>query len=164
MNTTVRILTTMLLAAMLSACGQDEAAPAAADPKTQPDTMIGKAVDKAIEEAKQGLAKENIGLTSADGKKAEITPSGDLLIDGKAVAIDDKQRALLLEYRKRIHEIAQAGMALGTQGADLAGKAVGQAFASIFSGKGEQFEKGWKPKRKRSNRRPCNCANCCRRC
>jgi Protein of unknown function (DUF2884) len=142
MNTSARIVTTLLSAALLAACGKDEPAPAAQPPGAEPKTALGRVVDSALDKAREGLAKENVGLSSSDGgPKAEISPEGDLLIDGKAVAIDDKQRALLLEYRKRIHAVAEAGMAIGTQGADLAGKAVGQAFGSILSGDTEQMEK-----------------------
>jgi hypothetical protein len=142
MNTSTRIIATLWFAAILTACGKDDPANAAQAPDTEPKTALGKVVNNAIDEARQQLAKENVGLSTSDGEpKAEITPVGDLLIDGKAVAIDEKQRALLLEYRKRIHAVAEAGMAIGKQGADLAGKAIGQAFGSVLSGDSGEMEK-----------------------
>jgi hypothetical protein len=142
MNPSSRILSTFLFAALLAACGQDPSPTTPSSSNTEPDTALGKAVDKAIDEARSELATTNIGLDSSDGlAKAEITPKGDLLIDGQTIAIDDKQRALLLQYRKQMHAVAEAGMAIGSQSADLAGKAVGEAIGSIFSGDSNKMEK-----------------------
>ncbi|MGY0632894.1 hypothetical protein [Luteimonas sp. A478] len=52
--------------------------------------------------------------------KAEITPHGDLLIDGAAVAIDSQQRKDLLTYRGQVINIALAGMEIGEQAALVA--------------------------------------------
>lgn len=128
------------LLTLTTACGDKTAtsAPSGAEPKT----MLGKAVGEAIEEARRELATENIGLsTGATMPKGEITPQGDLLIGGEPVKIDEKQRALLLEHRKRIVAIAEAGMLIGIEGADLAGKAITEALGSVFSGDSEKIEK-----------------------
>ncbi len=45
--------------------------------------------------------------------KAEITPGGDFLIEGKAVAIDAKQRQQLLSYRGLVVDIAKDGIEAG---------------------------------------------------
>lgn len=128
------------LLTLTTACGDKASAPAPSG--TEPKTMIGKAVGGALDKARSKLAEENIGLFGAEGQpKAEITPQGDLLIGGKATTIDAKQRELLLEHRKRIVAVAEAGMAIGVQGADLAGKAIGNAIGSIFSGDTEELEK-----------------------
>ena len=100
---------------------------------TPPASSEEGTVAKAMAKAARKMQTENITV-SEDGRKAEITPAGDLLIDGKAVAIDESQRRLLLDYRARVMDIAQAGMAVGTAGAELAGKAVTEALGSIFSG------------------------------
>lgn len=52
--------------------------------------------------------------------KGEITPRGDLLIDGKAVAVDAAQRRQLLDYRAQVIGIARTGMDAGEQAAMLA--------------------------------------------
>lgn len=49
--------------------------------------------------------------------KAEITPGGDLLIDGVAVDLDASQRQELLDYRGQVITIALAGMDIGEQAA-----------------------------------------------
>ena len=67
--------------------------------------------------------------------KAEITPQGDLLIEGTAVDVTPAQRQELLAYRGRIIGIAEAGMAIGGKGADLAGEALGGVVGAIFGGK-----------------------------
>ncbi len=45
--------------------------------------------------------------------KAEITPQGDFLIEGKPVAIDGRQRQDLLRYRHQVIDIAKAGIEKG---------------------------------------------------
>lgn len=82
----------------------------------------------------------NIDLSDADNNKAEITPKGDLLINGKAIAVDAQQRALLLDYRKQVEEIALAGMDIGVAGAHLGAKAAGEALRGVFSGNPEGIE------------------------
>lgn len=72
--------------------------------------------------------------------RAEITPAGDLLIGGKAVAIDDAQRKLLLEYRTQIVKVAEAGIDVGVQGANLGMRAAGEAIKGIFSGDTDKIE------------------------
>jgi hypothetical protein len=141
MHTSIRIVTTLLFVALLSACGKDDPAPVASGSNAEPKTALGRAVNNAIDEARAELAKENVGLSTEGGAKAEITPKGELLIGGKALAIDDKQRALLLEYRKRTHAVAEAGMDIGVKGADLGGKAIGEVFGSVFSGNTDEMEK-----------------------
>lgn len=160
--------TTLLLALslpLLGACNQaanrsqtaTTADTTASDATHTPQTMIGKAVDKGMRKARAELEHGNLSLNgsvhiSKDGvwsgsddnslPKAEISPQGDLLIDDKSVAIDAPQRALLLNYRHQVIGIAEAGMALGTKGADLAGKAMAEGVSNIFKGgDNKEFER-----------------------
>ena len=150
------------LAIALAACSQDPAPPAQPTPpaagKDADDSkgFIGRHLDQAIAEARKELATENIGLNgnfdiNVNGRqihhggsdnlpKAEITPQGDLLIEGKAVTIDATQRRQLLAYRGQIIGIADAGMAIGAQGADLAGEALSGVVGVIFGGKDAEKE------------------------
>jgi hypothetical protein len=156
------IITIALLACMpLVACSNTNTPPskpesAASAPAPEAKSTLGRVVQKEIREAREKLATENVSVGSVHVRgdhggvnistddnndnlpKAEITPKGDLLIDGKAVAINAEQRALLMEYRAHIIGVAESGMDIGIQGADLAAKAVGEAFKGIFSGKSEQ--------------------------
>ncbi|WP_036208126.1 hypothetical protein [Novilysobacter arseniciresistens] len=52
--------------------------------------------------------------------RAEITPQGDLLIEGEAQAIDAGQRRQLLAYRGQVIGIALAGIDIGQRTADAA--------------------------------------------
>ncbi|MFT3896287.1 MAG: hypothetical protein QM719_01075 [Thermomonas sp.] len=52
--------------------------------------------------------------------KGEITPAGDLLVDGKAIAIDASQRRQLLDYRTQVIGIARTGIDAGEHAAMLA--------------------------------------------
>jgi hypothetical protein len=147
----------LLAGAPLIGCSQPPAPPAAPAPPLASgnDSFIGRHVDKALDEARKELATENISISdgfniNVNGHeihnkgenlpKAEITPQGDLLIEGKAVAITAAQRADLLAYRGRIIGIAEAGMAIGGKGADLAGEALTGVVGAIFGGKTGQQE------------------------
>lgn len=133
----------LLTALALAACGDGGSAQQGAagqDPGQQPETVIGKAVKQATDQARKELATGNITLDSSVGPRAEITPEGDLLIDGKAVALEPAQRAMVQEYRSHIVKVAEAGIGIGLEGADLAGKAVGEALKGVFTGNTEQIE------------------------
>ena len=123
----------------------------------QPQTALGRVVDNGVRQARAELEKSNIDLDDgphirigrdhhevnhkSNLPKAQITPQGDLVIEGKDVAVTPAQRAMLLAYRQQIIDIAEAGMSMGVQGADLAGKAVSEVLGSVFSGKGYEFGK-----------------------
>ncbi len=154
-------LTTALLLAlsipMLGACNQSSTTPASDAPAAPdatvaadaPKSALGKAVAKGMRQAREELETNNLSLNggvhiSKNGKgvwggdkkdglpKAEITPKGDLLIEGKAVAINSSQRGMLLDYRHDVIDVAEAGMDIGTQASELASKAVAEGLASIF--------------------------------
>lgn len=122
--------------AVLPACGADRGARSEED-----SSLIGKAMSKAMVEAREEIRTGNISISSGkDSKlpKAEITPKGDLLIDGSAVALNDQQRALVLDYREHLAGVAESGMEIGVQGADLAGKALGEVARGLLNGKSEK--------------------------
>lgn len=147
----------------LVACGQSKQAdsqPGVADnvaqavkdanEKTSP-SMISGEIQKAMQEAKQELATKNIDVDSVhigDGQskdkdkesrsKAQITPQGELLIEGKKVAATPTQQAMLLDYRKQIVGVAEAGMDIGAQGADLGVNAAKEAMWGALIGKSDK--------------------------
>ncbi|HEV7123473.1 MAG TPA: hypothetical protein VGN24_08605 [Rhodanobacter sp.] len=145
----------------LAACGQapqdagrssatDHPAQAARGTDQAPATsMIAGEVQKAMQKAKLELASKNINVDSVhfgDSRnhgrdslpKAEITPQGDLLIAGTKVAATPAQHALLVDYRAQIVSIAEAGMDIGTQGADLGIHAAKAAIWGALSGKNDK--------------------------
>lgn len=115
---------------------------------TKATSMIGKQVEQGIAKARAELEKKDISLNGHginigdhgkhDGNdarpEAAITPKGDLVVDGKTVAVTPAQRTMLLEYRGQIIGVAEAGMAIGAKGADLAGVAVSEALGAVFGG------------------------------
>jgi hypothetical protein len=66
--------------------------------------------------------------------KAEITPRGDFLVGGKAVAINAAQRSQLLGYRGQVIEIARTGIDLGERGAQVALETVDRPLLSLIVG------------------------------
>lgn len=162
MNASIRIAAALLACMPLMACTKP-APPAPPAPPTSPSstpsTALGRMVEKGIDEAREELATENIDLNGhirfRDGDKhgvsidssspqgdtrprGEITPQGELLIDGKPVKVTPEQHALLVDYRQHVIGVAETGMQIGIQAADLASKAVGEAIGAVFSGKGEK--------------------------
>src|SRR5687768_6360052 len=102
---------------------------------------VAKDLDDARQEVRTEMAKARVELDSENlsldglhfGKedkdqstkrrtapKGEITPRGDLLIDGEAVAVDTVQRGQLLDYRAQVIGIARTGIDVGEQAAMLA--------------------------------------------
>ncbi len=137
----LRITAIGLLACLpLLGCGKSDNTPAA-DPAKEPTTILGKAVKGTTDGAREELATTNIDLDASGYPNAEITPSGELLIDGKAVTVNAQQKALLLEYRGHITKVAEAGIGIGLEGADLAGKAVTEAIKGVLTGNPDQIDK-----------------------
>ena len=136
MNTVRNAVLALALSAPLMGCGND----APQDPAAEPKTIIGQAVKQATDEARKEIAKENFSISTDGMPKAEITPQGELLIEGKPVTTTPEQQALAKAYREQLTAIAQAGIGIGVQGADLAGKAVSEAIKGVFTGNPDQIE------------------------
>lgn len=144
----------------LAACGQkpepaagslaDAAAKAAAE-ATHATSTLGKQVEREIAKARAELRNKDISIGHGNGvgidvngrhygggdeglPEAAITPRGDLVVEGKTVQVSAAQRTMLLAYREQLLGVAEAGMAVGAKGADLAGVAVSEALGSIFGG------------------------------
>lgn len=167
-NTTFHALALILLLP-LAACGQSQqnhpetggdghaAQATTAAGETTSVSFISGAIHKGITKAKQKLATKNINVNSIhvngnrpqdDSRpKAEITPGGDLLIAGKQVATTPAQHALVSNYREQMVGIADAGMDIGAQGADLGLDAAKQALWGAFHGQSDkEIETAIKPK------------------
>jgi hypothetical protein len=147
----------------LAACSSSNPSPAtgndasAAQSTDEPHaSFIATEIQKGMQQAKQELATKNIEINhvavhihgnhhddddhdSGDTRpKAEITPRGDLLIAGKKVAATPAQQTLLMSYRQQIIGIAEAGMDVGSRGADLGISAAKQAVWGALSGKSDK--------------------------
>ncbi len=145
-------LSIALLCVLAVGCdGARDARPAATTDSDAEKSFIGRQAAKAIAEASRKLETENISIGSShvivDGSryygtdrstgnlpKAEITPGGELLIEGEPVPTTAGQRELLLAHRQHLIDLAQAGMAIGAQGADIAGSALTGVGGALFGG------------------------------
>jgi len=146
-----RVLTPLLLACLLPLSAQ--AAPAKqhhVDAEISADLADARSEVRAeLAAARRELDTENLPLgdnlrfgkshgRGADQDrslpKAEITPHGDFLVDGKAVAIDGRQRQELLRYRHQVIDIAKAGIDIGERSAQAALDAVDRGIFSLMVG------------------------------
>lgn len=140
--------------------GQTDSPPAVADSAPQAaastnvsvsektSSVISENIQRAMAKAKRELATKNIDVNSVrinarhddtDARpKAEITPQGELLIAGRKVAATPAQQTLLLDYRKQIVGIAETGIDIGAQGADLGINAAREALWGAFAGKSDK--------------------------
>lgn len=136
------LLVPILLVAALTACNRDEStATAAAEGTSSIESSVESNMSEAMAKARDELATENLSLDATGQPKAEITPKGDLLIDGNAVPLTDAQRTQVLAYREQLIGVASAGMDVGVQGAKLATRAMGEAVRGIFSGEPDEIGK-----------------------
>jgi len=77
----------------------------------------------------------------ADGHpEAKISAGGELTIGGEAVVVNDAQRALLQNYLKEMNAMTADGIAIGKQGAALAGTAVTEAIKGAIRGDGKPVD------------------------
>lgn len=129
MNAKLQIAALALLAAaVLAACGSGA-----------PEESKGgfdRVADRAVREIREEMATENIrlGRGHSDLPEAELTPQGDLVIDGKTLVLDPKQRELALAYRGHLAQVAETGARVGLDGAKLASKALTEAARAMVNG------------------------------
>jgi hypothetical protein len=124
MKSSMVMLSVPLLLA-LGGCGKDD------DGRNVLSTVSEKGEAKVAQE----MATQNLTLDGKDGiAAAELTPEGDLIVDGKKVPMDAGQRTLALRYRSELAAIASAGAAVGVQGAELATHALAAAASSVVDG------------------------------
>lgn len=108
-----------------------------------------KEVRLEMAKARAELDSENLSLDKGlhfgkDGKRkaadrdslpaAQITPQGDFLVDGKAVAINAQQRQQLIDYRGQIIELAKIGIDAGEKAAMVALDATDVSLFSLIVG------------------------------
>ena len=139
------IAAVLLLAACQPAQDKQDNAPTgiAAEAVGEVAKGLGEAsqeMEKAREEiatARERLARENLSLNRNENEslpKAEITPTGDLLIEGKAVVTTPEQKALVLAYRGELLGVVGDGMAIGMEGARVGIDAAASALKGVLAG------------------------------
>jgi hypothetical protein len=135
----------------LAACGKNHDATTTAQAD---DGFIAGKVREGIEQAKKEIETKNIDLRGAirvsastttlgtqindPRPKAEITPAGDFLIDGKTITVTPEQKAMLLDYRKQIVGIAMDAADIGASAATLGLSAAKEALWGVLSGDGDK--------------------------
>lgn len=150
MNTRTTLLALLMTAPLLACSPSTPSSNTASSTGSDADKgLIARHVDKALDEARAELAKGNIDISDGphiviNGNdrhhekrnlpKAEITPKGDFLIEGKTIAINETQRQQLMDYRGHVINIATAGIALGGKGAAMADTALSGVAGAIFGG------------------------------
>lgn len=114
----------------LAGCGGSEDA----------DARDGTLAEKVVREVREEMATENlsVGGGNKDLPRAEITPEGVLLVDGRAVPMDEAQKALAIEYRRNMAAVAEAGASIGMEAAGLAKDSVVAAIEGVFSGESQE--------------------------
>jgi hypothetical protein len=146
-------LALLLPVAGCSRSGQSESTAAQqalseADKQTSP-SVISAQIHEAMERARRELATKDIDIDhihvghgehggSDSLPPAAITPRGDLLIAGKPVTATPEQHTMLLEYRRQIVGIAEAGMDIGEHGANLGTRAAKEAIWGALAGKSDK--------------------------
>ncbi len=83
---------------------------------------------------------DGVTLHASGLPNAKISASGDLEINGKNVEVNAAQRALLQSYHHEINAMTADGIAIGKQGAALAGKAVTEVIKGAISGNADNVE------------------------
>ncbi len=123
----------LLASALLAACGGEA---------TESGDGFASLADRATSEIREELATENLPLDKgrAGLPRAELSPQGDLIIDGKTVPMTPEQRELALAYRASLANVAESGARVGLEGAALAGKAMKEAAKAAFSGDAADVE------------------------
>ena len=144
-----RMLMTMFLASLL---------PLAVQTANAGDTRIDKEISADLADARSEVRTElaaarreldtgnlqlgdNLRFGTSDARashadralpRAEITPLGDFLVEGRPVAIDRHQRQELLLYRGEVIAIAKAGIDIGERSAQIAIDAVDRGLFSLI--------------------------------
>lgn len=89
---------------------------------------------------------DQVVITPKAGPPAEISPAGEFTIDGRRIAVSEKDRILFGRYNQSMHRIVAEAKDIGLEGASLGLSALGQALAAIFTGDGEAVERKMKAK------------------
>lgn len=140
---------------LLAGCGHDDPAPASTD-AAAPTTALGRTVARTMKDARRQLHEGDLSLNRNPVRigsthlrnrddddplpAASITPQGDLVIAGQTLTRTEDERALARAYREAIIDVAERGMDLGVQGADLGMRAAREAITGLFSGNRGEVE------------------------
>lgn len=120
MNKLKPSLVALAMSALLCACG----------PQTNVSTDSGHVISDG----------KRITLRADGQPEAQISAAGEFSVDGKPVSVTPAQRDLLQTYHRELNGMTADGIAIGKQGAALAGKAVTEAIKGAINGDGDQID------------------------
>lgn len=98
--------------------------------------MVGAGADVRIDSVNGdniALRGDDVVITAEDDSEALVTPTGDLLIHEKRVALTGEERALLRQYAAGVHDIRQRGLEIGQHAVDMVGGMVGMLVTDLLS-------------------------------
>jgi len=102
---------------------------------------IGTHVQNANGSVVAPFAGNQIVFKPNNAPEARMDAQGHLSIDGKEVALTPAQRQLVLDFHREYSQLGKDGMAIGAQGAAIAGKAITAAIKDgLSSGHGSSTE------------------------
>ena len=111
--------------ALLAGCGLMFAAAINADA----DVRIHAYTDQHIH-----FSGDDVLITGQNDNEARITPDGGLSIAGRAVAVNEAERRLLMQYSEDAHGIARQGGRIGAEGAHMAVAILDDVFSNLWGG------------------------------
>ncbi len=80
-------------------------------------------------------------VINADDVEAVVTPAGRLTIDGRRVALAERDRQALVLYNQALRRVEDRGIEIGVQGAGLAVHALAEAVVAITTGNERRAER-----------------------
>lgn len=87
-----------------------------------------------------GFGNGQITIKAQGKPVAIVSADGSLRIDGDPVALTPPQQALLKRYHAEALQLRSDGLAVGSAGIAVAGKAVGSAISGLLGGDPDQIE------------------------
>lgn len=97
---------------------------------------------------------QNVKLDATGHPRAEVSAKGDFIVDGKAVPVNDQQRALLVAYHRELGGIADAGIATGRKAPNWPARRSARPCVASSVAIRTRSTNRWKPKPRRSKRKP----------
>jgi hypothetical protein len=88
----------------------------------------------------------DVYITATDGSMARISPTGDLDIRGKAVALSPGQRQLLQHYAAGIRDIQDRGLEIGQHAVQMVGGMLGTLVSSLVDGDSQELDRRMRAK------------------
>lgn len=127
-----RVIGLFALAAMLAGCGNDS--------DHTSTNFIGLGSSSLVN---GGITVHDnqVTLHARSAPNAVINAAGELSIDGKPVAINAAQRALLQDYHRNALAVREHGIATGKAGVAIAGQAISSVAKGLASGDTDNIDK-----------------------